>query len=191
MTILSSQVIKDFLTAVETNSIDSVYSCLNIEVTKSVLRRFSTKDRFVDMADEYMETSELYGFNELFMFGTDGILFFEQTKPDIIQFFNGIKTVSSDGSLINFVTHSIHNTTDDRMNIDDVAKALFCANEINAAKLDPHNPTHATYTAVSKWSTRCCVLWAIRAFNAFIVKRDKEQDEQAQNNKEALDFFLV
>ena len=188
MTILSSQVIKDFLAAHAEGKIISNFAAIDHELLKTTLIRFQTKDAFVDACDEYLDTKVFGDFSDFYLFGTFGGMFLEQNKDAIIDFVDSIKESGECHSVLEYLIGDVQlNISNDHIiNYDDLARALYNPARTNPVELDPTDKLDATYITVARLLTGMCIRWTFHSFGAFIKARDA-----AAENQRAVKSFLA
>ena len=186
MSILTNELIRDFLGTLEAGKIPSVYNHLDSKVAKAVLIRFGSSTAFIDMMNKYFETNKLDGLSDFFLFGTHGIMFVQQNKEDLTNFLNDIKITADSQSILEYMMGDIQTMTDKTINLDDLAQAWIAPVHVNPHALDMENPSDYTLVAMSEWILRTSVLWTFYAYRDFI-----KSCEMVAQNQAAIKSFIA
>ena len=190
MSILTNELIRDFLGTLEARKVPTVYGRLDARVAKAVLIRFGSSVSFMDAMNEYFEDGTLEslsdGLRDFYLFGTHGIMFVQQNKEPITDFLNDIKITADSESVLEYMMGDIHTVTDKVINLDDLAQAWIAPVSVNPVELDLEEASGYTMVAMSQWILRTCVLWTFYAYSHFI-----KHNEMIAKNQEAIKSFTA
>ena len=190
MSILTNELIRDFLGTLEAGKIPTTYGRLDARVAKAVLIRFGSNDAFMNAMNDYFDGGTLEELSEslrdFYLFGTHGIMFVQQHKEPITDFLNNIKITADSASVLEYMMGDIHSVTDKTINLDDLAQAWIAPTSVNPVELDLEDASGYTMIAMSKWILRTCVLWTFYSYSHFI-----KYNEVIAKNQEAIKSFTA
>ena len=186
MSILSNKNIESFLQNLEEGKLSS-YKQLDPELARTTLARFGTDTAFFEALNKYFYHNSLEGLNELFLFGTHGIMFTQQNKELVTNFLNKIKDSGESDSILEYIMSDIHTVTNKKVCLDDLAQAWIAPVNTNPVELDPDNPSDHALIAMSQWVRRTCVLWTFYAYRYYTKYGEllEKQSKAIQEIKDA------
>lgn len=172
MSILSSELIQHFLSAVAKNAIPTSKSHLEADLAQEVLARFQSEAAFLTKCNHYHGTQGLSGLSDFFLLGSFGVNFYEKNKEIIINFLHSIKSFGDTDSVLEYIMGDIASVSPQPVSIDDLARALYAPIHINPEELNPEDPADAAYIALVRWVTRTCIVWVFHAFEEYSEIRE-------------------